>query len=282
LSADNNTTCHKFYLLRCSAQIYEKKEIEKWMRLKGTRIVSPVTKQRMGDKLLPAYHVSSVIQLLIERGDISGEIGETWTERMETKKFVGDTKMKAEGGDPDAMRLLAYWYTVGENELEKDVVLARQWDDKATRVEKKRLVEQMTREAEAGDSQAMYKLAKAYFGRGTLGVFQDDSEAYKWAKKAADAGNVKGMALFGFVLINGVGTEVCLSDGVALLASAAERGSDYACHLIGTCYRCGCYGFRKDCGKAKYWMEKAIGGSCRHNSLSETQKAKAREWLQRT
>ena len=176
------------------------------MRLKGTRIVSPVTKQRMGDKLLPAYHVSSVIQLLIERGDISGEIGETWTERMETKKFVGDTKMKAEGGDPDAMRLLAYWYTVGENELEKDVVLARQWDDKATRVEKKRLVEQMTREAEAGDSQAMYKLAKAYFGRGTLGVFQDDSEAYKWAKKAADAGNVKGMALFGFVLINGVGT----------------------------------------------------------------------------
>ncbi len=250
------------------------------MRLKGARIVSPVTKQQMGDKLLPAYHVSSVIQLLIERGDITGEIGETWTKRMEMKKVVGNTKMKAEGGDPDAMRLLASWYKEGKNELEKDVRLARQWDDKATRVEAKRLVEQMTREAEAGDSSVMYNLARAYFV-GLL-VFKDDSEAYKWAKKSADAGNVMGMAFFGYVLIRGIGTEVCLSDGVALLVSAAERGSNYACHLLGTFYHRGRYGFRKDCGRAKYWMEKAIGGSCQHDHLPETEKAKAREWLRKT
>eukprot|EP00562_Extubocellulus_spinifer_P009548 CAMPEP_0178496320 /NCGR_PEP_ID=MMETSP0696-20121128/14052_1 /TAXON_ID=265572 /ORGANISM="Extubocellulus spinifer, Strain CCMP396" /LENGTH=50 /DNA_ID=CAMNT_0020124591 /DNA_START=13 /DNA_END=162 /DNA_ORIENTATION=- len=44
--------------------------------------------------------------------------------------------------------------------------------------------------------------------------------------------------------------------------SAAERGSDSACHNLGVWYLTGRHGLPEDKKEAMYWLKRATDGSC--------------------
>ena len=134
-------------------------------------------------------------------------------------------------------------------------------------------------EAEKGDTAAMYDLAMSY-QYGELGLEVDNEEAYKWYKKGADVGNLYCRVLVGDCLLTGRGTEANESEGLVLVSLAAEKGSDYACFLLGERYYKGLCRIRKDNEKAKFWLEKAIGDDCNYKHLNDQGKEKARVWLQ--
>jgi len=125
----------------------------------------------------------------------------------------------------------------------------------------------------------MFKLGIMY-ENGLNGLKVDKNESYKWFKKAADAGSVKGTASVGVYLLWGWGgVEKDQTEGLVLLVSAAKDGSNYACYNLGRMYFDGRYGSKVNYTSAKHWFEKAVArgeGSCQHKHLSPKLADKAR------
>ena len=66
-------------------QIYERKEIEKYLKEKKDEdeILSPVTQEPIEtETVIPSVHVRNTIEHLIESGIIEGEMADTWKKRM--------------------------------------------------------------------------------------------------------------------------------------------------------------------------------------------------------
>ena len=148
--------------------------------------------------------------------------------------------------------------------------LADTWKERMA--EKKRGDEQLKRAkegAENGDAGSMFYLGKMYmFGRN--GLKTDDEEAYKWYKKASDAGDVMGMASVGACLLYGLGVEKERTEGLVMLVSAAKDGSDLACYHLGKMYFKGRFGAKVNYASAKHWLQKAVAegeGRCEHKQL---------------
>ena len=134
-------------------------------------------------------------------------------------------------------------------------------------------------DAENGDVDAMYDLALMY-EYGENGLKEDDEEAYKWYKKAADAGDVMAAASVGQCLLDGSGVKKNQSEGLIILVTAANNGSDYACYELGKLYFYGRCGVEVNYASAKHWLEKALAegeGSCQHEHLADDSIEFARE-----
>ena len=105
-------------------KIYEKKAILEWLSRDAT---SPVTRARMGSRLLPAIQTRNTIEALVKSGAIGDELTTAWKQKLADEKVVKEWRAKAEGGDVDAMYRLGYWYQEGLHGLAKDEVQARAW-----------------------------------------------------------------------------------------------------------------------------------------------------------
>jgi len=69
----------------------------------------------------------------------------------------------------------------------------------------------------------------AWYLVGSPGVLpQSDTEAFLWAKKAADAGLAKAMYAIGYFLEVGIGTPPNMSDAISFYKRAAEIGDKRA------------------------------------------------------
>ena len=153
------------------------------------------------------------------------------------------------------MRSLGDWYKDGVNELPRDEGKATYWYNKAMVTEVKGL-------ADGGDVGAMFDYARMVF-RGVKGIDRDDDEAYRWFKKGADAGCATSLAVIGhYYKIHGTafGMSENVTSGLALIASAARDGSDYACYLLGKFFYNSLHGIEKDNQQAKKWLKLAVGG----------------------
>lgn len=93
--------------------MYEREEIEKYIRSQGSPIISPVTQKEIDKKVFPAVRIRNTIEHLVNTGAIEGELAESWKNRCS----VVDFKKRAEGGDAAAMHTLGDWHLSGENEL---------------------------------------------------------------------------------------------------------------------------------------------------------------------
>ena len=89
-------------------RVYERSAIEQWFANKEEdQVKSPITNELMGKKLLPAVQVRNIIKTMVQSGALSGDKADAWNTRLEEEQEVEDTRMKAEGGNADAMRLWA-------------------------------------------------------------------------------------------------------------------------------------------------------------------------------
>ena len=116
-------------------QIYERKEIAKYLEKEGDAAISPVTREKIKNKdLVPLVHVRNTIEHLVESGIIEGELADTWKERMKEKREeeneVKKWLKKAKDGDADAMYQLALCYCHGTHGLKKDSGEVYKWAKK--------------------------------------------------------------------------------------------------------------------------------------------------------
>ena len=127
------------------------------------------------------------------------------------------------------------------------------------KIEGEKLVEEMKRMAEAGNSDAMAGLAN-WYGDGEHGLQKSLSERYKWAKRAADLDHPRGISNVGACLSNGSGTERNTALANVLFAQAATMGVDHACYVMAMRYAHAgdACGLPKDLERAQYWAKKAL------------------------
>jgi TPR repeat protein len=154
--------------------------------------------------------------------------------------------------------------------------LADSWNIK---IQEKKAMEDLLKLAESGDSIAMKKVGLNY-QFGTEGIEKDVKLSFSWCKRAHDAGNVKGTALIGYLLLVGRGVTKSRSEGLVYLVSAAERGSDFAAYRLGMAKAGGVWGLSVNSKEAIHWLEKCLSPSCKNKHMADSQKEKATQMLQ--
>ena len=185
-------------------KIYEKKAILEWLSRDAT---SPVTRARMGTRLLPAIQTRNTIEALVKSGAIGDELTTAWKQKLADEKLVKEMHAKAEGGDGSAMYRLGGWCNSGMNGLTKDDVQARAWYERSAATRHpmglscfgKCLTNgsdyghknislglvYLTDAAHLGSNHAAYKLGSAFY-HGRFGLPRDPKQARFWLKKAVD------------------------------------------------------------------------------------------------
>ena len=88
-------------------RFYERHAIEEWFsRQPEAQVKSPVTNELMGKRLFPAVQVRNSLKRLVESGAISGSKADAWKKAMADEAKVARLRVKADGGDADAMDVL--------------------------------------------------------------------------------------------------------------------------------------------------------------------------------
>ena len=194
-------------------KVYERSEIEKWIQTKRyarRHVTSPATNMEMDDTLIPAPHVYSTIQTLIESNQIESDIANCWLSRVakneKVKKKVAKMRARVNIGDSDAMFILGLWYEKGDKGLPKDLRQSAEWYKKSSdkhnpsgmffygvylvngrggTIENSAVGHVLIgRAASEGSSFACYKLGKWYL-EGVLGFPKDlDQTKYYWQRIA--------------------------------------------------------------------------------------------------
>merc|ERR1712151_1060239 len=247
---------------------YERKWIEKTIKAQGSDLRSPMTSEKMGSRLFPSARLANTIESLVESGTIDKELHKSYKK----SKLIFDTEKKAANNDVEAIKLLASWHESGSNGFEKDSEKSKKLLEKAEGLLVKK-------RAEEGDAEAMSCLGLFCYRR-THGFAKDEKLAFKWFKKSSDLKHPRGMASAGYCLTGGVGVEKNVAHGMNLLSVAAAMGLDAACYRLGKFYFKALHGLPKDKAEAKYWLTKAIDGSCSSKHLNDPQEEKVREMLE--
>lgn len=211
--AHSRLACTNIYIvstvcLRAQGQIYERKEIEKYLEKEGNSAISPVTRKKFESKdLEPLIHVRKAIEHLVESRIIEEEMADTW-KRMKEKRdndlIVKGGKKRAEKGDGHAMYNLGMWLEKGDYGLKVDEKEAYKWykkgsDDgnvccmalagdcllngRGTAENVSEGLVLVTMAAERGSDYACYTLGEFYY-RGIFGFRKDNEKAKFWLEKA--------------------------------------------------------------------------------------------------
>ena len=111
----------------------------------------------------------------------------------------------------------------------------------------------LIQQAEAGDADAANTVGFQY-GNG-LSVMQNDAEALKWYRKAAELGSEEGMYNLAGVYENGYGVKQDSQKAVKWYRKAAERGHAGAHYSLARLYEQG-HGVPKDLKQSAEWRRK--------------------------
>jgi TPR repeat protein len=113
---------------------------------------------------------------------------------------------------------------------------------------------ELVRRAEGGDADAQYKLGVSYdVGEG---VAEDDVEAVKWYRKAAEQAHSHSQYNLGVMYRGGKGVPKDDVEALKWTRKAAEHGDSDAQHILGIVYGSG-LGVPKDDVEALKWTRKA-------------------------
>ena len=108
--------------------------------------------------------------------------------------------------------------------------------------------------AEKGHIKAQYYLAQFYSSG--KGVTKDSTEALKWYRKAAEQGDIYAQHDLACFYYNGEGVTKDYAEAVKWFRKSAERGDNYSQQSLGNCYYYG-EGVTKDYSEAVKWYRKA-------------------------
>lgn len=112
----------------------------------------------------------------------------------------------------------------------------------------------LTARAQAGDSNAQYRLGKLY-GEGRF-VTKDMGKAFTWFSKSAEQGNADGENAVGICFFSGMGVETNRSEGVEWFHKSAQQENEKALNMLGAAYLNG-LGVAKDIKRGAGYMREA-------------------------
>ena len=165
--------------------------------------------------------------------------------------------------------------TMVKNGAILDQQLVSAWNKK---VKEQNEMEELLQEAKGGDAEAMYDVGIKY-ELGDDGFKKDENIALSWYKKAHEGGNIKGTAVLGLSIIQGLGGATKRPiQGLVYITHAASQGSNYAACMLGKAFANGCAGLPVDQKEAIFWLKKAAG-ECKHDQMSEEGKKHAQDLL---
>jgi TPR repeat protein len=108
--------------------------------------------------------------------------------------------------------------------------------------------------AQRGDAEAQYHLAVRHqTGRGAE---QNNSEAFKWFRKAAEQGHAKAQSEVGYFHERGLGTPVDYAEAIKWYRKSAEQGLPTGMNNLGAMY-CEGKGVPQDAREAAKWFRRA-------------------------
>ena len=110
--------------------------------------------------------------------------------------------------------------------------------------------------AEAGHTSSQVTLGLAYYAGSDLP--KDYNEAVKWLKKAAEHGHAEAQGNLAICYMNGLGLEKDEAEAIKWLLKAADQGNAHAEYSLGAAYFLG-QGVSKDFSEALKWWHKAAG-----------------------
>jgi hypothetical protein len=128
-------------------------------------------------------------------------------------------------------------------------------------------VQAMRIRAENGDDTATLHMA-IWHQYGLKGLPLNARDCFLWFKRAADAGNARGIACAGECYISGEGVEQNEPYGLHLMTIASERGSEAAAFCLGLWFAEGLHGLPMDVDQAKFWLRKVIQRTSVYPGLS--------------
>ena len=102
-------------------KIYERAAIERWLRQHNR---SPVTREEMGNKLLPALQIRNLIELLVTSNALPTDDADEWKRERAAAEEVNRIKRRAELGSGQDMAMVALWNLRGDHSME---VNAERW-----------------------------------------------------------------------------------------------------------------------------------------------------------
>ena len=141
------------------------------------------------------------------------------------------------------------------NMVESGALSGAKADAWKERMEGEAKVAELRRKAEAGDAKAMCSLYFVY-GDAEYGVSKDYTQAFQWAKRAADLENATGLSCLGECYLSGHGTARNVTRGMVAYGQAAALGSEVGCFALGWACHQGSHGFDKDSQEAARWLRK--------------------------
>jgi len=141
-----------------------------------------------------------------------------------------------------------------------------------------KIVKEMRAKAEGDDGEALYWLG-AWYEHGENGLAEDEAQARAWYERSAAARDPKGLAEFGFYLLNGIGGPQDNALGLDMVRQAAALGSDVAAYTLGQAFFLGQDGLPKDHAQARVWLEKVVDGEGEDRILEEQYIPIAVRWL---
>ena len=144
------------------------------------------------------------------------------------------------------------------------------------KLEEEEEVAEMLRKAEAGHGWAMYNLG-LWYENGEKGLAEDAAKAFEWYEKSHEAGDAGGTGSLGGCYLDGAGVPKCPMRGSTLLSQAAERGSKYACYVLGRAYASGVWGFPKDEKMARRYYSMVASAAINDCSVADIEEAAT--WL---
>lgn len=170
-----------------------------------------------------------------DRNSLSHETRRDLGTRLELARL----RLRADGGDPQAMMGIADWLAGGGSHLGKDVA-------EATRLR--------IAAAERGHAPAQVMAGESLiFG---VGAKKDARKAYAFFKAAAEAGHPPAMVWMAQMNNGHLGMPRNDAEARKWLHAAVERNHAPAMGALATAYEHGLYGLKRDPAKAKEWRER--------------------------
>lgn len=141
------------------------------------------------------------------------------------------------------------------------------------------------------DVQAICDLGKAYL-KGKDGAKKNDNEAFRWLKKAAEAGNANAMAWLGNCYYEGTGTTVDYERCYYWDKKSADLGDAHGLARLGACYEEGVYVnqdfsrsfelYKKSAGMGDAMGQERLGNAYLHGLGTQADPYKGLEWLNKS
>jgi len=254
------------------AKVYERSAIETWFKFAPTPLRSPVTKEPMGTKLVPACHIKNFIERMAESGALAKEKAAAWSKRTKDQAKVEELRGKMRKGEASAALSLGIAYYFGKYGLMSDVYEAIRCYEQA---------------AKSGSVEAMGRLASTFF-HGSESMSKCEARALRWSSAAAVQGDALGLYTLGNCYMYGAaGLPVDVKEGLKLMTDGAEA-SLKTCAMNCSAYVTLALLYANqitpvDTKTASKWMRVAVrqGESACENTMhaQQTYLELARDWL---